>query len=174
MKIIKEEVQEWIEFLYKDLLNDDIYIGGYFFRFDQLPEFEQKQKQIDILIQTHLTTETEKTIQHNKKDENAQCSATQLAQIECLDSSLNIIVPITTKNKFNDIKTFPCTQEEFYFVFNELQQAKLDVEHFKEFLLDELKETKQEDLPAFMQFINDLLEDTRLKFTGKTHNIALS
>ena len=31
--ISKKEIQEWINFLYKDLLRDDIYIGGYYFNY---------------------------------------------------------------------------------------------------------------------------------------------
>ena len=174
MMLNRQEIQEWIEFLYNDLLNDDIYIGGYFFRFEQLQDFRKIQKDIDDVIQTNLKQINDKTIQLSKKQKNSQCSAPQQAHFECLDNINNLIVYITTKNKFNEIKTFPCTQEEFYFVYNELEDARQDVEHFKQFLTDELKDTKEEDLPSFMQFINDLLDDTRLKFTGKTHNIVLS
>jgi hypothetical protein len=174
MMLNRQEIQEWIEFLYNDLLNDDIYIGGYFFRFEQLQEFYNTQKAIDDKIQADLKRSNDKMIQVSKKHKNAQCSELQQAHFECLNDINNLIVYITTKNKFNEIRTFPCTQEEFYFVYNELQDARQDVEHFKQFLTDELKDTKEEDLPSFMQFINDLLDDTRLKFTGKTHNIVLS
>lgn len=174
MMLDRQEIQEWIEFLYNDLLNDDIYIGGYFFRFGQLQEFRNTQKAIDNKIQADLKRSNDKMIQVSKKHKNAQCSEPQQAYFQCLNDINNLIVYITTKNKFNEIRTFPCTQEEFYFVYNELQDARQDVEHFKQFLTDELKDTKEEDLPAFMQFINDLLDDTRLKFTGKTHNIVLS
>ena len=174
MMLNRQEIQEWIEFLYNDLLNDDIYIGGYFFRFEQLHEFYNTQKAIDNKIQADLKRSNDKMIQVSKKHKNAQCSEPHQAHFECLNDINNLIVYITTKNKFNEITTFPCTQEEFYFVYNELQDARQDVEHFKQFLTDELKDTKEEDLPSFMQFINDLLDDTRLKFTGKTHNIVLS
>lgn len=172
--LTREYIQEWIEFLYKDLLNDDIYIGGYYFSFKQLPDFARVQKEIDEIISSKLNDKKTKSTQLSKKNKNASYNEPQRAHFEDLDTLPVLIVDITTKNKFNEIKTFPCTQEEFYFVYNELEDAKADVEHFKQFLTDELKETKEEDLPGFMQFINDLVDDTRLKFTGKTHNIALS
>ena len=43
----KQEIHNWIDFLYSDLLQDNIYIGGYFFNLNQLKDFAEKKKQLD-------------------------------------------------------------------------------------------------------------------------------
>ena len=45
----KQEIHNWIDFLYSDLLQDNIYIGGYFFNLNQLKDFAEKKKQLDEL-----------------------------------------------------------------------------------------------------------------------------
>ena len=157
--ISKKEIQEWINFLYKDLLQDDIYIGGYYFNFKQLESFKKQKNQID---KKYKKKQNILNILLNKPE--------QIKQIKQINES---IIKITTKNRFNEIKTFPCTEDEFYFVFEELQKAKEDIEHFKQFLLEELEITKPEDLSYFMIFINDLLKDLRNKFSGQTYSITL-
>lgn len=154
--ISKKEIQEWINFLYKDLLRDDIYIGGYYFNFKQLESFKKQKNQIDK--------------KYKKKQNIFNILLNKPEQIKQINES---IIKITTKNRFNEIKTFPCTEDEFYFVFEELQKAKEDIEHFKQFLLEELEITKPEDLSYFMIFINDLLKDLRNKFSGQTYSITL-
>lgn len=39
----KQEIHNWIDFLYSDLLQDNIYIGGYFFNLNQLKDFAEKK-----------------------------------------------------------------------------------------------------------------------------------
>ena len=154
--ISKKEIQEWINFLYKDLLRDDIYIGSYYFNFKQFKSFKKQKNQIDK--------------KYKKKQNILNILLNKPEQIKQINES---IIKITTKNRFNEIKTFPCTEDEFYFVFEELQKAKEDIEHFKQFLLEELEITKPEDLSYFMIFINDLLKDLRNKFSGQTYSITL-
>lgn len=157
--VSKKEIQEWINFLYKDLLQDDIYIGGYYFNFKQLESFKKQKNQIDK--------------KYKKKQNILNILLNKPKQIKQIKQINESIIKITTKNRFNEIKTFPCTEDEFYFVFEELQKAKEDIEHFKQFLLEELEITKSEDLSYFMIFINDLLKDLRNKFSGQTYSIIL-
>ena len=173
MNITKQEIKDWINLLYKDLLNDDVYIGGYFFNFKQLKDFEKTKKKLDKQFEKKLQKKKSFLIQLLPLSKNSSCGGSNQAHLEHLDDLQNTIVKITTKNKFNEQKTFPCTEEEFYFVFNELEKAKLDVEQFKKFLLNELKSIKEDQYSDFMLFINDLLDDIRLKFTGKNHNVQI-
>ena len=54
MTITKQEIKDWINLLYKDLLNDDVYIGGYFFNFKQLKDFEKTKKKLDKQFEKKL------------------------------------------------------------------------------------------------------------------------
>jgi len=161
--IDKQEIQDWINFLYQDLLKDNIFIGGYFFSFSQLPEFEK--------LQSKITKKICSPSQLSKINKKIACSASERAQNEDLDALETIIVKLTAKDKFNKQIIIPCTNDEFYFVYLDLQKAKSQVEHFKDYLLQELEETKEEDYDAYMQFINDFLQDIRNQFSGISSNI---
>ena len=43
----KQEILDWIDFLYKDLLNHRVYVGGFYFKFDQLNGFKKKLSVIE-------------------------------------------------------------------------------------------------------------------------------
>lgn len=165
-KITRQEIQDWINFLYSDLLNDNIYIGGYYFNFKQLEDFKKQEYEVEKIIKKR-----EKDIQLSNFISNASYSDIQRAQNENLKQQDNISVNLTTKNKFNEIITFPCTKQEFDFVHRDLKKAKDDVEHFKNFLTEELQNVKDTDLDGYMIFINDFLKDIREKFAGKSSKI---
>lgn len=164
MTITKQEIQDWINFLYEDLQNDKVYIGGYYFYFPQLKDFNK----IDNKINNSIKQKTKRLM---SKITNLLTDTK--FQNKPLENNEILKINITTKNKFNETRTFPCTQEEFYFIFNELEKAKQDVEHFKTYLLEELEQMEEENYSFFMVFINDLLQDTRDKFAGKTHNLKI-
>lgn len=166
--LTKQEIQDWINFLYQDLLQDNIYIGGYFFNLKQLPEFEKKKQNLDKQVQAILSKSKGLDVQFIQNDKNSCCGALQLAQNECFDKLNNLHVTIQTKNKYNEKVEFPVMQEEFNYIVEELQAAKQDIEHFKQFLTEELNNEDISEEPAeFMYFINDYLQDIRDSHSSK-------
>lgn len=164
----KQEIKDWINFLYFDLLDDNVNIGGYYFNFKQLKEFKKLKEELDKKSQKILNKNT-KDRQLSKKNKNSSCSAIQCAQNEYFDELNKLSVKITTKNGFNEILEFPVSQDEFFYIYNELENAKTDVEHFKNYLLEELdNENIKEETDEFMCFINDYLKDIRRRFRGET------
>lgn len=172
-KISRDEIQDWIDFLYSDLLKDNVFIGGYFFSFKQLKEYERINKEIDDKTKAILNKINAKSTQLIRKDQNVSCSAYKCSQNKDFDELDRMIVQLTPKNKYNERVLIPCTQDEFHFVYTDLKTAREDVEHFKTFLTDELKETAEEDLGMFMTFVNDLLDETRKKLSGQFYSIIV-
>lgn len=164
----KQEIHNWINFLYSDLLQDNICIGGYFFNLNQLKEFAEKKKQLDEKSKQLLNKIHGKDGQFIQNDKNSSYKALQRAQNEDFDKLNNLKIKIKTRNKFNELLEFPVMQDEFYFIYNKLEEAKTDIEHFKKFLLEELNnESINEEAGEFMYFINDYLQDLRDKFSGR-------
>lgn len=167
--ITKQEIQEWINFLYQDLLQDNILIGGYYFNLKQLHDFKNKKQQLDtqtkkLLSQIHYREE--QLIEDTKK---SSYKALQRAQNEDLNKLNQLSVLVQMKNKYNEKIEFPVMQEEFYYIYNCLEESKQDIEHFKQFLTEELQnENIKEEPGEFMYFINDYLQDLRQKFSGKS------
>ena len=162
----KQEIKDWINFLYSDLLNDNINIGGYYFNLKQLKEFKKVKEILDKNSRKILNKNSEGS-QLSKKDPNASYSAGQCAQNENFDKLEKLIVKVTTKNRFNEELEIPVKQNEFFYIYNELEKARIDIEHFKNYLLEELNnENIKEETSEFMFFINDYLEDLRNKFRG--------
>lgn len=162
----KQEIKDWINFLYSDLLNDNINIGGYYFNLKQLKEFKKVKEILDKNSRKILNKNSEGS-QLSKKDSNASYSAGQCAQNENFDKLEKLIVKVTTKNRFNEELEIPVKQNEFFYIYNELEKARIDIEHFKNYLLEELNnENIKEETSEFMFFINDYLEDLRNKFRG--------
>ena len=56
MKTAKKELVDWINFLYQDLLEHRVLIGGYYFTFDQLDDFLKKKISLERKI-TRVTNE---------------------------------------------------------------------------------------------------------------------
>ena len=165
----KQEIKDWINFLYSDLLNDNVNIGGYYFNFSQLKDFEKLKEELDKKSRKILNKNSEGS-QLSTSSRNSSYSARQCAQNENFDKLNKLSVKLTTKNRFNEKLQFPVTQNEFFYIYNELEKAKDDVEHFKKYLLEELNnENIKEECSEFMCFINDYLEDIRHKFQGDTN-----
>ena len=164
----KQEIHNWIDFLYSDLLQDNIYIGGYFFNLNQLKDFAEKKKQLDDKNQKILSKIKTRGGQSINDNQNSSYKALQRAQNEDFDKLNNLKIKIKTRNKFNELLEFPVMQDEFYFIYNKLEEAKTDIEHFRSFLLEELNnESINEETGEFMYFINDYLQDLRDKFSGR-------
>ena len=165
--LTKQEIQEWILFLYSDLLKDNIYIGGYYFNLDQLKDFDFKKDILNAKTESILRRIKLKNKQLSKEKEKTSYSALQQSQNEDFKKLNELSVMIKMKNKYNEIIEFPVLQEEFFFIYNELKKAELDINHFKNFLLEELNsEDIKETDSEFMLFINDYLNDLREQFAG--------
>ncbi len=167
--ITKQEIQEWINFLYQDLLQDNIFIGGYYFNLKQLHDFKNKKQQLDIQTKKLLSQIHYREEQLIKDTKKSSYRALQRAQNDDLNKLNQLSVLVQMKNKYNEKIEFPVMQEEFYYIYNYLQESKQDIEHFKQFLTEELQnENIKEEPGEFMYFINDYLQDLRQKFSGKS------
>ena len=162
-QLTKQELLDWIDFLYKDLLMDNVLVGGYYFNLSQLGELNKTKKKIDEKISLIL----EDLGQLSKGGKKSSCKASQAAQNKLFNQLDNIHVNLNVKNRFGENISLPCTQDEFNMVYQELLERKKDVEYFKSYTKDEVKEIKPEDIPCFMWFLNDMVKEIRDKFAGK-------
>ena len=73
--ITKEEVQKWIEFLYKDLCKDNVFIGGYYFNFQQQKELEKIKSKLDKQIDRYTVriTDNAESYLHASSCDNYNC-----------------------------------------------------------------------------------------------------
>ena len=157
----RQEILDWIGFLYKDLLMDNVLIGGYYFNLQQYDVFEQTKTNLDrrrseILDEIHKLADT---------IQKSPTKAAQAAQNKLYKQLDEIIVTVRVTNGYGDILEVPCTADEFDLVFDELQKAKKDVEYFRETSIQDAKELKsQEEISAFMWFLNDYVKEMRENF----------
>ena len=161
-----EEVQNWIKLLYQDLLKDNVLIGGYYFTFKNLQEFEGIKNQMEEKSKDLIgrITKLSKIIQNSADNE------AQLAQNELYNKLSNLKITLKAKNKFGQYKNLECTLDEFKRVYKELTEAKKDIEYFRDYSLQELQTLQTDEIPCFMWFLNDLLNDLRAKFSGRQRN----
>lgn len=162
-QMTKQELLDWIDFLYKDLLMDNVKVGGYYFNLSQLKELGKTKKEIDRKISLIL----EELGQLSKGNKKSASKAAQAAQNKLFNQLDNLHVNLNVKNKFGENILLPCTTDEFELVYKELLERKKDVEYFKTYSKDEVREIKSEDIPCFMWFLNDMVADIRDKFAGK-------
>lgn len=162
-QMTKQELLDWIDFLYKDLLMDNVLVGGYYFNLSQLKDLTKTKRKIDQQISLIL----EDLGQLSTSDKKSASKAAQAAQNKLFNQLDNIHVNLNVKNKFGENICLPCTSDEFDMVYKELLERKKDVEYFKTYSKDEVREIKPEDIPCFMWFLNDMVKDIRDKFAGK-------
>ena len=166
--ITKDEVQKWIEFLYKDLCKDNVFIGGYYFNFQQQKELEKIKSKLDKQIDRIL--DELNNLKDNTKLKKEVCEKLQ----EKLNNELNDLhVCLKVKNKFGEIVNLPCTSDEFNIVFREFESRKLDVENFKKCSLESLADVEQEDISCFMWYLNDAVNELRHKFAGNENFVVV-
>ena len=169
MGITKQEVQEWIEFLYNDLCMDNVLIGGYYFNLQQEDELKQINQKINKQINDILDDIT-KLSTVNKKTASADAQSAHNKLSNQLDK---LQIKLKVKNKFGENITVPCTPEEFNVVYKEFKSRLLDVKHFRQNALEELKSVKSKDISCFMWFLNDSVDDIREKFAGRQYNLVV-
>lgn len=163
----KTEIKNWVMFLYKDLLNHYVKIGGYLFKFDQLEDFLNKKN----LLERRITkANNQRRVAEQLCGQKA--SKEQINTLKTKNKQLKQEVDfVTTKikaiNKINEQVTLMVTYEELLHVYNQLAYCFDEVEFFQMYLLDELNTVKEEDLGCFYQYINDLLVDVKNQLQGK-------
>lgn len=162
--ISKQEIIEWINFSYKDLLSKYVFIGGYNFTFDQLNDFLAQINAIESKI-----TSVNNTIHINNhliQDPRLNWQTMRLEkENKLLKEKIDFIkTKITAINKYSEVVTIPIEYNELLSLYNTLQYSKDEVEHFKTFCLEEVETVKEEDLPGFFLFVNDLFTEIASKF----------
>lgn len=163
----KQEILDWIDFLYKDLLNHRVYVGGFYFKFDQLNGFKKKLSVIENEIRL-ANAKFNKNIQLLQKNAVKSVSASLELQNKALLKDINFQhVKIKAINKNNEVINLDCTHEELEHVVNQMSSCLESVEHFHEFLIEETETLNEEDRKCYFVFINDLLIDIKDQLNGK-------
>jgi len=161
--LTKAEVLDWIDLLYTDLSKDNLLIGGYYFTFEHLVDFFIMQQ----TLEEHKRKIQEKIDKLLDKTGKAANKAAEAA-INKLYSDMNDVrIELDCKTKNGQKAVVPCTEEEFITVFNTILEFKKDLEYFKQYCNEEAEKISKEEIPSFMWFINDLVEDMRDRFQGR-------
>ena len=156
--VSKSDLLDWIDLLYTDLSKDNLLIGGYYFTFEDLPDF--------IILKTELNKYQDKIRNKIKKLENSGIDK-QDKRLKELYEDLNFVkIELLCKNKVGKKCIVPCTPEEFDVVFGTLLDFKKDVECFKDYCIEEAEKIEKDDIPSYMIFLNDILQDIRDRFHG--------
>ena len=166
-ELSKQELIDWVDFLYKDLLNHHVKIGGYFFKFDQLDKFLAKKNSMERKISK---VNNEISINEYLKGKNLLKSLTDTLELKnkLLKQQADFVTTkIKAINKFNETIDLPVTYDEMEYVCKQLAYCHDEVEYFKIFLTEELEKLKEEDKNCFFMFINDLLKDVKETLEGK-------
>lgn len=166
-KMTKKELIDWINFQYEDLLTYRIYIGGYYFIFDQINDFLVKKNALEKRLSR---VNHEMNILNSLKGKSALKSRT--TALELTSSKLKqqadfITTKVSAINKHSEIIELPVTYDEFMYIFSQLTFMKEELDCYKDFLLEEVKHVKDGDENNFFGFINDLLDDIKKQFSGE-------
>lgn len=162
----KKEIEHWIQFLYDDLLMDNVLIAGYYFNFQQQNELNKIARGVDGKINKILDN-----ITNLSKDQQKSSTKSVQQRINKLYDQLNnITVTLNVKNKFDEIISLPCTVDEFHVVLQEFTKKRDSIEHFlKDNIeaLQDVQEGNQEELNCFMWYLNDFVQELRMEFLNK-------
>ena len=154
-KITKQEIIDWIDFLYKDLLTHYVYIGGFYFTFDQLDEFFLKLTNIERQIRR-----VNNTININSSFIKIPLLKDHVSTLEKENKLLReritfITDKITAVNKQHEKVEVHVTYEDLQYVYDNLAYLKDELDTFSSFLLEELQKVKSGEENNFFVFVND-------------------
>lgn len=161
--LTKAEVLDWIDLLYTDLSKDNLFIGGYYFTFDHLIDFFIMQQSLE----GHKKKIQDQIDKLSGPDGKSPNKAAQAAINKLLEDMNEVEIELDCKTKNGKKVTISCSEEEFKVVFNTLLEFKKDLEYFKQYCNEEAEKLTKEEIPTFMWFLNDLVEDMRDRFQGK-------
>lgn len=166
-KMTKKELIDWINFSYNDLLDYRIYIGGYYFTFDQINDFLAKKNSLEKrLTKVNHEINVLNTLKghHALKD---RTTALELMSRKLKPQADFITTKVSAINKHSESVNVPCTYDEFLYIYNQLNFMRDELECFNDFLLEEVQHVQEGDENSFFVFINDLLDDLRKQFRGE-------
>ena len=141
-KITKQEIIDWIDFLYKDLLTHYVYIGGFYFTFDQLDDFFIKLVSIERRIKR-----VNNTININNHLMNLPLLKDHTTTLKKENKTLHtqttfVVDKIQAINKQYQKVEVPVTYEDLQYVYDNLAYLKDELNTFSSFLLEELQKVK--------------------------------
>lgn len=168
----KGELTKWIDFVYSDLLTHQIYIGGFYFTLDQLDDFEKKQSKINSnLVSINSVHDTTYPKDNLNVIQDVSGTSDLIKSVSCSTNfaSTKIIV----YNKLNEKVELPITNDELDYICKRLRDVKNEVEQFKIFLDEEVKNVEPGDEATFFIFIQDYLEDVKKVFTEETLKVQV-
>lgn len=163
-KITKKEIKDWVNFLYEDLLEHRVFVGGYYFTFDQIDTFKSKKKVMDDKIRRVNKNLGVMDTLLNKPLLNRQRMALELESKKFIDDTISD--KIKAINKYSEEVTIPVDYKDFTYILEQLEYIKEEIECFKDFIYEEIKELKSGDEGSLMQFINDFINDLKDQLSG--------
>ena len=172
-KFTKQELIDWVNFLYKDLLEHSVYIGGYFFNFEQLDEFLNKKSKMERKI-TGATNKMNINSYMLQQPLLKGCTTRLNLMNEELKKQADFVIEkIKTLNKIHEKVELSVTYEEMCHICERLGFMKDEVDQFHKFLTEEVQHVKKEDMNQFFVFINDLLSDIKQQLKEEVPIIKL-
>ena len=159
--LTKQELIDWINFLYNDLKQFHVLIGGFYFTFNQLDDFYDK-----FISLTRRSRRLNDEMNINTHLASKEAVEARLSRLRDKNKSLKreadfITTKINAISKHNEHIQLQVTQDEFEYVVNRLDYLEGEVEHFHDFLLEEVELVEKGDEDSFFLFIQDLLSDVK-------------
>ena len=161
--ITREEIKDWINFEYENLLKNNVMIGWFYFTFDQLDDFlyilikmEQKINKLtnEMNIKTQLITNPLLKLPTTRLEQSKKAIK---QEADFITAKIDVI------NKFNQKTKLSVNYDELNYVYKRLSYIRDEIEHFKRFLLEELETAQDNELSCFFTFINDICSDIKQK-----------
>lgn len=167
LQLSNENIYNWINLLYKKLKNQDLFVYGYYFKYEQISKMEQTNK---VILNYHNSLLNElklfKTQFTNFSNLEACSEAqTRIREIYCKLDNQSVI--IEAKNKYNELRKFPCMVEEFQQVLQVLTSYKKEIQFFKKFLEEQVEELNNTNINSFIIFVKDYYLDLSNKLNNK-------
>lgn len=167
MKVMsKNEILEWIDFLYGNLKNSFIVIQGYNFTLDQLSEIKSIKTRLEseiINVQDTINTKHEVVTKPSLnwqtmrlKQENKRVKSKKLKPIK-----------LKVLNKHHQDVELKVEFGQLCYVYRTLEYMKDEIEYFKTFLKQEINNIEEKDRNSFFLFVNDLFSDVLARIRGE-------
>ena len=171
-KITKQELIDWVDFLYQDLLNYQVYVGGFYFYFEQLLHFLDKKTQLSKKL--NGVTDKNRPVSSDDREQVLKrlTVPSNLTKRKLKETPEFSAVKIKAINKYNEIVDLKITFDEFSYICDRLTYLFKEVENFNQFLMEEIPEIKEGDEGAFFLFVNDLLSDVKRQLKGEIKPVS--
>ena len=157
--VSKHEIIDWIDFLYKDLLTSYVYVGGFYFTFNQIDELFNKMRAIESQIRR-----VNNTININNSFIKIPLLKDNVAPLEKENKQLllykqELLTQVTSKISAIDTQyskvELTVNYEDLRYIYNSLIYLLDELDTFNSFLLEELQKVKQGEENEFFVYVND-------------------